>query len=470
MGSARAALTGMALALGLLACGGQARAEDAPATADNLERAAALMQSHRFDHAAAILRDVLSDDATNRRAREMLAFALESTGDLEGERRVRSALVAEFPDDARVQADYGRVLERSGDAAGALRAYRRARVLSASAPAPDLDAAIDRMRGQTAMEVAAPMSMVSDPDAIASRVQAGAAIPLGSRQHIALLGTRYAAGARGTPVSSTSAALAVSLVRSGAGASWMAGPRLDVVAPRGGEPRDVGVGGAMAGRAALGRSMELEGAAGYETPWDEAAVAVLHGGRATSAEGHLYAQAVSGRVLVQAGARRRRLSILDPDPTSTHRADAWQSLWLAGADLVLWRRGGALQGQMLDETLVAPTSLGSGASLAYRHYDVSSQSTPGFRTLIGLAPRSSVDEVSAVTTVASASGRLGLELGAGLAHDAAREARSWRAGAGMIWAPTPATRFGIGFEEASEAASGLIGRRREGWLSFHVDL
>src|SRR2546428_976959 len=63
---------------------------------------------------------------SDRPARETLAFVMESRGDLEGERALRAALAAEFPDDPRTQADYGRVLERSGDDPGALAAYRRA--------------------------------------------------------------------------------------------------------------------------------------------------------------------------------------------------------------------------------------------------------------------------------------------------------------------------------------------------------
>src|SRR6267143_2587632 len=224
---------GVGLAFWLIAAGGRAWGQVPPATGLALERAAALVRTHAFDRAAATLRGVLSVDPTNRGAQEMLAFALESKGDLESERRVRSALAAEFPDDPRIQTDYGRVLERSGEEAGALRAYRRARELSAGRPASDLDAAIERMKGRTALEVGAPLSVMSDPDATASSVQTGAAVPLGSRHHLALLITRCAAEARSTPDATESAEVGLSLVRRGAGASWTAGPRLHVVSPRG---------------------------------------------------------------------------------------------------------------------------------------------------------------------------------------------------------------------------------------------
>jgi len=461
-----------ALALVLITAGGRAWGQAPSAPAGTLERAAVLVKNRSFEQAATMLRRLLSVDPANRRAKEMLAFDLESMGDLKGERQVRSALAAELPDDPRIQTDYGRVLERSGDVGGALRAYRRARELSAGGPAPELDAAIERMSGRTALEVGTPLTVMSDPDATASCVQAGAAVPFGSRRHLALLGTRNVADGRTDPDRTMSDVLALSLVqRNGAGASFAVGPRLHVVSQRGGARRDLGVGGAIAGRAPLGLSLEADWRAEVETPWDEAAVTVLRGGRTTAAEGHLYSHSFSRRLLLQAGARRRQLSILAADPRSTRRPEAWQSLWVAGADVVLWRKPGAsVRGEMLDDALIEPTSLSSALTLAYRHYDVSSQTTPEFAALIGLAPRGSVDEGSFATTVVSPRGNLGLELRAGLAHDSARKARMWRAGGGLIWAPKPATRFALKYEEASEVATGLVGQRRTGWLSFHVDL
>ena len=462
----------VALALATVTAGGRAWAEAPSAPAGTLDRAAALVQARAFERAAVVLRDILAVDPANRVAKEMLAFALESKGDLAGERRVRSDLAAEFPDDPRIQADYGRVLERSGEESGALRAYRRARELSPNGSAPELEAAIDRMRSRTALEVATPLVVMSDPDAVASCVQAGAAVPLGSRRHLALLGTRNVADGRTDGEATVSDVLALSFVqRNAAGASWAAGPRIHAISPQGGARRDLGVGGAIEGRAPFGPALEAQGMAGVDTPWDEAAVTVLRGGRTTVAEGHLYLHGFSRRLLLQAGARRRRLSILSTDTDSPRRPRAWQSMWLAGADVVLWRKPGAtMSGEMLDEALIARTALSSAMTLAYRHYDVSTRTTPEFAAVIGLVPRGSVDEASVVTTVASARGHLGLELRAGLASDSARPDRAWRAGGSLIWAPTPATRFALGYEGATEVASGLVGQRSTSWWSFHVDL
>jgi hypothetical protein len=421
-----------------------------------------------FEQAAAVLGQLVSADPTNRRAREMLAFALESLGDLEGERRVRSALASEFPDDARIQTDYGRVLERSGEEGGALRAYRHARELRADGS--ELDMAIERMRGRTALEIGTPLSVMSDPEATASSVQAGVAAPLGSRTRVALLGSHHAASSRTSPEATTSDALALSLVlQRGAGAYWTVGPELHSISRPGGVPRGLGVGGALSGRAPLGRSFEADGRAEVETPWDEAAVAVLRGGRNTAIEGHLYSHGFSRRLLLQAGARRRRLSILAAD--ATRRPEAWQSLRIAGADVVVWRKpGAALRGEMLDERLTAPTTIASALTLAYRHYDVSTRTTPEFGAVIGIVPHGSVDEGSFAATMVSPRGGLGLQLQGGLARDSGRPARTWRGGGALIWAPRPTIRIGLGYEEASEVAAGLVGRRRAGWSRFHVDL
>lgn len=462
-----------ALALVLITAGRQAWGQAPSVPAGNLERAAAMVQTGAFEPAAAMLRHLLSVDPANRRAKEMLAFALESMGDLEGERQVRHELAARFPEDPRIQTDYGRVLERSGDEGGALRAYRRARELSA-ASAPQLDAAIERMRGRTAIEIGTPqLAVMSDPEATASCVKAGAAIPIGSRHHLALLGTHYAAeGKIGTGATATSDALALTLVlRHGASGQWTMGPRLHVVSPAGGGPRELGVGGAIAGRASLGRSLEAEGNADFETPWDESAVTVLRGGRTTAAGGHLYSHWFARRLLLQAGARRRRLSILAVDPHATRRPHAWEFLRVAGADVVLWRRpGAAVWGEMLDERLMARTTLSSAMTLAYRHYDISTRTTPEFTDVIGLAARRSVNEASVAATLVEPRGGLGLELRAGLARDSMRQARAWRIGGALIWAPMPTTRLTLGYENATEIVTGLVGQRREGRLSFHVDL
>src|SRR5262245_27083683 len=95
----RAASCSAALILALLTAAGRARGETPSAPAVTLERAAALLESRDFERAAVLLQDLLAAEPMNRRASELLAFALESMGDVGRERRVRSAMAAEFPDD-----------------------------------------------------------------------------------------------------------------------------------------------------------------------------------------------------------------------------------------------------------------------------------------------------------------------------------------------------------------------------------
>ena len=464
------AACGVAALVLATAAAGRAWAQAPSPPAGALDRAEGLIQGRSFAAAEVVIKDILAADPSNRRARELLAYAFECTSDLKGERRVRSALAAEHPEDARIQFDYGRVLERSGEAGGALRAYRRARELGSAAPGRDLDAAIERTRYQAAVEVATPVMVMSDPQANASRVDAGAAIPAGPHRHVALLGTRYAATATNDRVATASGALALSLVENGAGRSWSVGPRLHAVARPGSAREDVGVGGVMTAAAALGPTFEIAGRADYETPWDEAAVALLHGGSSTSAEGHLYAHGASRRLLLQMGPLRRRLSIFSAAPGSDERPEAWQSLWLAGADVVVWRAAPALHGEMLDESLTAPRPLPSALTIAYRHYGVSAEASPGFAAVIGIAPRASVDEASVNASAPAPGGRVGAGFRAGAAFDAARHARVWSAGATLVWAPRSATHVALAYDEASELSSGLLGRRRTGSLSLHVDL
>jgi hypothetical protein len=125
---------------------------------------------------------------------------------------------------------------------------------------------------------------------------------------------------------------------------------------------------------------------------------------------------------------------------------------------------------MLDEALTSPVTLAPAVTLGYRRYESFSDSSAGFATVIGLAPRTTVDEISAALSAASPQGSFGFDLRTGLGYDAARDTRLWRAGAELTWAPTPAVRLGLGYGGATEVASGLVGRRDAGWLRIHVDL
>jgi hypothetical protein len=344
---ARGTLVVLVIALAIAGAASPARGLEASDTdaaqerAAALERADALLRAQQFSRAAAELRAVLAVDPRNRRAQEMLAFALESSGDLGGERRVRSDLVAQYPSDAQARSAYGRVLERSGDERLALAEYKLARRLDSGKPDAQLDAAIDRMEGRTAIEVAAPVDYFSDADATALGAAVGVAVPFGSLDHVAIRAGRIAADDRDSSTATTSDAVSISMVlRKPSGASLIIGPRLQRVAPDDGR-EDRGVGGEIQGHGPLGSWLEGDARAEIEVPWNESALTVLHGGRTTAAGGSLYAHFRDRRLILQAGVVGRRLSVLSVDPNSDARPEATQTLLVGGADVVVWRRPGA---------------------------------------------------------------------------------------------------------------------------------
>ena len=471
----RAVIAAAALALTLLGATNRARGQE-PSSADRLARAEALLHERAYGPAAELLRAVLSSDPGNRRARELFAFALESAGARDEERRVRASLARDFPGDPEIQAAYGRVLERSGRGDEALAAYRRARSLRPAPPDADLDAAIDRLEGRTSIEFAAPVETLADPDATGARTGAGAAIPLGRVGHLSLTAGRATAEAREGPATASDDRLAASVVlRHPSGASLIVGPRYQSVSLDDGGLEDAAVGGLFAVRGPLGRWFSADLSAAARVPWDEAPVAILHGGRSDEAQAHLYAALWNRRLILQVGGQERRLSILTPDtgaadPGATLRPEATQTLLLAGADVVLWRKTGATtRGELLDDALVSPAVHPAMVMLGYRHYDVTTDTEPGFATVIDLAPRGVVDEISTTIGLFTPRGRFGVELRGGLGRDTERDARLSRIGGSFVWTPASAVRLALGYDEASDLATGLTGRRSAGTFSLHVD-
>jgi hypothetical protein len=453
-----------------LAAGGDAWILAARPLAASVELAAKLIAEREFNEAASILREVVFANPSNREAREMLAYALESAGDREGERQVRAALARDFPDNARVHSDYGRVLERSGADSEALVEYRRARELTPEKSDPELDAAIDRMEGRTSVEVAIPADTFTDPDATAYRLQTGAAVPLKSGWQLSFVAARLSAHATADLGDTVSDELGGSLVLRRPSGAWMTvGPRAQRVSTPDGRG-DSGLGGIAAGGGPLGKWFEADASVEYRTPWDEAAVTVLHGGQVSSAVGHLYAHLLDRRLLLQVGRLERRLSVLPADPASADRPEASQSMLISGFDVVVWRQPrSAVRGEMLNHALTSPAPLSPAVTLGYRHYDVTTDSSPEFAAILGLVPRNSVDELSTIMTAALPGRRVGMELRGGYGRDTERDARLWRAGGAFVWAPAPSVRFELGYEQATDLTTGFVGERHGAHVSCHVD-
>lgn len=467
--AARIALAALLL---LQASTGPARAASTAPGPDELQRAVTMVEAGAFHRALAALRAVLAADPANRRARELLAFTYESLGNLTDERRVRAQLAADYPDDPQIQAGYGRVLERSGEEGEALRAYRRARPASTGALAGELDTAIDRLEARISPEGQAGFLFRSDPDAVSRRAQAGGTVPLGSRTHLALLASQDEASPVNGEGLARTQGLALSLVQRGArGDWWSAGARLrdERFAPGTGDV--LGAGGNAAARLQLLPALEVDARGEIEAPWDDAAVGVLHGGRTTGAEAHIYVNGAARRLLLQAGGRTRRLSVRASGADAGARPTANEALAVAGADLVLWSEPGAtLRGEMLDESLTASAPPAAAVTLGYRHYAVTARSSPGFAQVVSLVPRASVDEVGLTTGVLSPRRDLWLGARGALAWDSARAARDWRAGGTLAWSPVRSTRLSFSYDTATDITSAIAGRQSQGWVSLHVDL
>src|SRR5499427_6810922 len=132
---------------------------------------------------ARVLRRYLAVEPKSERGREMLAWALEASGDLDGELVVRRGLSDDLPSTAHDR-DYARALERAESFAAARDRYARAVAESGGSADPTLMTSYQRMRYRTTPEVAGGGSFRSDPQAWAWRAQAGAALPFGSRHSL----------------------------------------------------------------------------------------------------------------------------------------------------------------------------------------------------------------------------------------------------------------------------------------------
>src|SRR5262249_2943610 len=78
-----------------------------------------------WEGGAKVLHTYLALDPKNVRGREMLGWALEASGDLDGELDVRRGLALDQPTSAN-QRDYGRALERASNFRAARTEYERA--------------------------------------------------------------------------------------------------------------------------------------------------------------------------------------------------------------------------------------------------------------------------------------------------------------------------------------------------------
>jgi tetratricopeptide (TPR) repeat protein len=123
------------------------------------------------------VRRLLAVEPKHVRANAMLAWILEAEGNLGEEVTIRASLATQDAG-ADTLRDYGRALERSGDWAGALHAYRKAATRD-TAHDLELTKALDRVDRRMSVELAAGAIGRADPSATGYAGFAGFAVPVG---------------------------------------------------------------------------------------------------------------------------------------------------------------------------------------------------------------------------------------------------------------------------------------------------
>ena len=461
---------------------------------DDAEVAMALAEAYvlarDFAGVARTMRAYLTHVPKHRRARELLAWALESKGDLGGELALRAELAGERSADAGAQADYARALERGGQYPQSLAQYRRAATLRDQAD-PELSLAVERLRLRTTPELATAFLTAADPNALSLRGSAGIALPFGSRHQVTLLaGYENARGlVAGGPLGgdTSQARLSGALAL---GARW--GGRLTLGAegrysavPRfGGDGTQhlFGIGGFAVAASPLGSHVSAEVEGQLNNAWTEAPTTVRLGGRISAVLTRLTAYPRSRRVIVELGAQARWLALPGAaDAQGTVGADpqATQQLIFGGADVLLWSNSHqSLRGEILDERLLGRRDVADALVASYRHFELFSQldgCTPAapkscFSAQLSLAPRASSELGTLSFHKVLARRRIGLELDGGGGYDWVRHLALAQAGSALSWSPTAAMRVSLSYSFAIETATGLLGQRQTGWLTYHADL
>lgn len=426
-----------------------------------------------FGDAERVLRELLAQQPDHRRARELLAASLEGTGELDDELALREALARDQAK-SRPVFDYGRALERSGDWAAALQAYRRASALAGN-PAqtdPELASALDRMAGRTSIELAAAAEARSDPQATSLGEQVGVAVPFGRAHHLALGAWRERLTARDTSRDGWAGELMAAAALHDRHADVIAGGKLGVreLGAGGGSPdRGVSWSGFAALRGRPMRMLELSLDTEANALWRETPRSLLEGGRTTGATVHVYGIALGSRLILDTGAQLRRLTL--PALGAGPGTIASQRLGWAGLDVVLWTDfEHALDGEILDDDMLRPVHLAGGVVAGFRHFELGSDVPPAFMQRIAMVERASIDQGSLTAREALAHGRLGVELRGVLGWDHSREVAISRVGGSLLATPTRSSRISLSLDLGVESPTGFRGQVRTGWVSYHADL
>ena len=446
--------------------------------AADIEASLAQVELHTAAHdwagAELLIRRFLATSPDHRRGLEMLAWIEEAQGHSTSELQLRKQLATGNAQSSAVH-DYGRALERDGDWAGALAAYRKA-VNSAGAPGDgSLIKAVERLERRMSPELAAGMAAKSDPGAVSTGVFTGLAVPFGRAHHVAIAAWHERATHDGRH--GFGGGLSGALAVRGRATHAIAGARLgvisvsDVAGPTGpgADHTHVRPGAfGSAGATVLGGHLQIAVDAELDSVWRETPRAILEGGSVDGATTHLFGVLLSNRLIIDTGVQARRLRLED---TMAGSPTAKQVLAWTGADFALWTNfSHEAVGESLDDELQRPTYLADSAVISYRHYEMWGDANPMFLARLSLADRASIDDVSFVARKALVHGRLAFEARVGGGRDWVRELFLSRAGASIWIAPSARSRLTFSFDVAKESTGALTGERRSGWMAYHVDL
>lgn len=442
-----------------------------------VNQADAHLMNEDWDGAKRILRRYLDLDPSSARPREMLAWALEVTGELDGELATRQGLALDAPTGAH-HLDYGRALERAADYPDARDQYEGALAASAG---KDPDATVmtfaDRMRYRMTPELAGGFSGRSDPQAIALRLQAGASLPFGRRQGLSLVGWRdESSGGFPSARGSVTGFGAWLLLAERSGASLIAGGDLRYSSASVGDngvvfsDRQTFKAGAFGEvDTPLWSFAQINVHGDLDEQWNESPITVQEGGTTSGATGHLFLFPRNRRFLLDAGAQLRTLALAPRVGDEAPRAN--QALLFIGADVVLWSNPTRiLRGEILDERLLRRTYLSDAGILSYRHYELFTDAEPDFSARIAIAPRAAIHNGTMVIRKVFAGGRAGIDLRGGGGYDTERQHVLAQGGASLLIAPSWSSRISLSYDFARETATGLEGTLQTGWLTYHADL
>lgn len=443
-----------------------------------LNHADAHLLNEDWGGAIRILDRLLARRPREVRAREMLAWALEATGDLDREMAVRGSLVEDSPTMAH-HWDYGRALERANDYRGADGQYTAATDAAGSGVDPALTLSASRMHARVSVEGGGAFVYRRDPSASAIRMQLGLSWPFGTR-HSAAGVAWYERAWGGYPHATASVGgIAAGLLlgsRWGGTLTMVGNVRFTGSQPDGTPPgwapgvkvSTVQAGGTINAQTPLFSFSQIDLQADVNNQWAESPIALQQGGTVSGGTGHFYLFPRSRRFLVNLGGQIRRLSLAAPE-AGGGSPDATQKLFWAGGDLVLWNNPqSVLKGDSMDDTLVRRTYLADSAVLSYRHYELFTSSDPDFRSRIFLSPRAAINNGTATVRMAFLGGRLGLEARGGVGYDTERRLYLYQGGGSLLLASWSG-RLSLSYDFMRESATGFQGMRQIGWLSYHAE-